>query len=61
MAQYYPVHRAAELPGMNRRLSSEEYGDIRYHFEELGFDEGFAQELSSAKRDYTPDFDGKGL
>jgi putative pyruvate formate lyase activating enzyme len=61
MAQYYPVHRAAELPGMNRRLSSEEYGDIRHHFEELGFDEGFAQELSSAKRDYTPDFDGKGL
>ena len=61
MSQYYPVHRAAELPGMNRRLGSDEYDDVRRRFEELGFDEGFAQELSSAKRDYTPEFDGKGL
>lgn len=61
MAQYYPVHRAAELPGMNRRLSTEEYEDVRRRFDELGFEEGFAQEPSSASRDYTPDFDGKGL
>ncbi len=61
MSQYYPVHRAAELPGMGRRLNCDEYEDVRRHFEELGFVEGFAQELSSAKRDYTPDFDGKGL
>ena len=60
MAQYYPVHRAAELPGMDRRLSSEEYGDVRRRFDELGFEEGFAQEPSSASRDYTPDFDGSG-
>jgi putative pyruvate formate lyase activating enzyme len=60
MAQYYPVHRAAELPGMNRRLSTEEYEDVRQRFDELGF-EGFAQEHSSASRDYTPEFDGRGL
>jgi putative pyruvate formate lyase activating enzyme len=60
MAQYYPVHRAADLPGMNRRLSSAEYDDVRRLFEELGFEEGFAQELSAASRDYTPDFDGRG-
>ena len=61
MAQYYPVHRAADLPGMNRRLSVEEYDDVRRLFEELGFEEGFAQEPSSASRDYTPDFDGRGV
>ena len=61
MSQYYPVHRAAELPGMDRRLRRDEYEDVRRHFDSLGFDEGFAQELSSAKRDYTPDFDGKGV
>jgi putative pyruvate formate lyase activating enzyme len=61
MAQYYPVHRAADLPGMNRRLSIEEYDDVRRHFEALGFEEGFAQEPSSASRDYTPDFDGRGV
>ena len=61
MAQYYPVHRAAELPGMDRRLSHEEYEDVRRRFEELGFEDGFAQEHSSASRDYTPDFDGRGV
>jgi putative pyruvate formate lyase activating enzyme len=61
MAQYYPVHRAADLPGMNRRLSADEYEDVRRHFEALGFEEGFAQEPSSASRDYTPDFNGKGV
>jgi len=61
MSQYYPIHRAAELPGMNRRLSPEEYEDVRRCFVELGFDEGFAQDHSSASRDYTPDFDGRGV
>jgi hypothetical protein len=46
---------------MGRRLSRDEYDDVRSHFEELGFDEGFAQELSSAKREYTPDFNGRGV
>jgi len=61
MSQYYPVHRASELPGMNRHLSPEEYEDVRHWFAELGFDEGFAQDHSSASRDYTPDFDGRGV
>jgi putative pyruvate formate lyase activating enzyme len=61
MSQYYPVHRAAELPGMNRRLSPEEYDNVRHWLAKLGFDEGFAQDNSSASRDYTPDFDGRGV
>jgi putative pyruvate formate lyase activating enzyme len=61
MAQYYPIHRAADLPGMNRRLSTEEYEDVRQRFDELGFEEGFTQEPSSASRDYTPGFDGRGV
>jgi putative pyruvate formate lyase activating enzyme len=61
MSQYYPVHRAAELPGMNRRLRRDEYEDVRSHFDSLGFEEGFAQRLSSASRDFTPDFDWKGV
>jgi putative pyruvate formate lyase activating enzyme len=61
MSQYYPVHRAAELPGMNRRVSPDEYEEVRRRFEQLGFEEGFAQAHSSATRDYTPDFDGRGV
>ena len=61
MAQYYPTHRASELNGMDRRLSPTEYQQVRNRFDELGFDEGFVQELSSASRDYTPDFEGRGI
>jgi putative pyruvate formate lyase activating enzyme len=61
MAQYYPTHRAADLPGMNRRLSAAEYDYVRRYFEDLGFEEGFAQELSAARREYTPDFKGRGV
>lgn len=61
MAQYYPVYRAAELRGMNRRLSFAEYERVRQHYEELEFEEGYVQEVSSASAEYTPDFDGRGL
>lgn len=61
MAQYYPTHRAATLPGMNRLLSPAEYEEVRSYLLTLGFEEGFCQELSSAKREYTPDFEGRGI
>jgi putative pyruvate formate lyase activating enzyme len=61
MAQYYPVHRASEIPGLDRRLSAAEYEDVKNHLESLGFEQGFAQELDSASKDYTPDFNGRGV
>jgi len=61
MAQYYPTARAAELPGMDRRLTRAEYDTVRDHLDKLGFEHGFCQELSSARADYTPDFRGEGL
>jgi putative pyruvate formate lyase activating enzyme len=61
MSQYYPTHRAAELPGLDRRLDPAEYEEIRQHYIGLEFEEGFAQELDSATRDYTPEFKGHGV
>lgn len=61
MAQYYPTYRANELEGMNRRLRPSEYQEVYRHFLELGFKQGYCQELSSASPDYTPDFEGKGI
>ena len=58
MAQYYPVHRAAELAGMDRRLTAREYEAACDHLAALGFAAGFTQDLSSASSDYTPDFPG---
>jgi len=56
MAQYYPCHRAKELEGMDRRLTAQEYGRVKERLLELGFEDGFTQDLSSAIREYTPDF-----
>jgi putative pyruvate formate lyase activating enzyme len=45
MAQYTPVHRAASLPGWNRRVSREEYALVTDRLEALGFENGWVQAL----------------
>lgn len=61
MAQYYPTYRTGELEGMNRRIRPSEYRAIRQFFIELGFEQGYCQELSAASSEFTPDFEGKGI
>ncbi len=61
MAQYYPTYRAHELEGMNRRLLPAEYQEVYQHFLELGFEQGFCQQLTSATPDFTPEFKGEGV
>ena len=56
-----PRNWAHTLESLNRRLTPAEYDEVRAHFESLEFDEGFAQELDSASKDYTPDFNGTGI
>ncbi len=55
MGQYYPVHRSAEFPEINRPVTKEEYETCLGYLEELGFENGFVQEVGSSS-DYTPDF-----
>ena len=56
MAQYTPLGNAERFPEINRKITSREYAKVLEHFEETGLD-GFVQELSSAKKDYVPEFD----
>ena len=56
MAQYVPLGNAEKFPEINRRITSREYSKVLEYFEETGLD-GFVQELSSAKKDYVPEFD----
>lgn len=56
MGQYLPLGRAAEYPEINRRITPREYNKVLDHLEELDLD-GFAQELSSAKSKFVPDWD----
>ena len=56
MSQYYPTHKASSCDDLARTLSAEEYEDVCRVFGELGFNNGFLQELSSATAEYIPDF-----
>ncbi len=55
MGQYYPAHRAAQFPELNRSVAPAEYEAVRSRLEELGFTRGFVQAVGSGP-DWTPDF-----
>ncbi len=61
MSQYTPMGRASDFPEINRRLTPEEYGEAVAYMDKSGIEDGFYQELSSAKEEYTPDFDLTGV
>lgn len=44
-----------------RRLTQDEYDEIAEYLYESGIEDGFMQELSSAKEEYTPQFDLTGV
>lgn len=60
MSQYTPY---TELPfeELNRRITKKEYITARNYMLKKGITEGFVQELSSAKEEYTPAFDFSGV
>lgn len=61
MSQYTPMGMAGAFPELNRRLTPEEYAQAMRYMEESPIADGFYQELSSAKEEYTPDFDLTGV
>ena len=44
MSQYFPAHVAAETPGIERRITSEEYAEAVDALEELELENGWVQE-----------------
>ena len=60
MSQYTPFYKSCEHKEINRRISTYEYEKVAQVAAELEFD-GFMQERSSAKEEYTPDFDLSGI
>jgi putative pyruvate formate lyase activating enzyme len=61
MAQYAPVHKASRFPEINRRLRPSEFAAVCDCFYELGFENGWVQELSAASTEYIPEFDMRGV
>ncbi len=61
MSQYTPPKKELPYPSLNRRLTEEEYEKAVDYMYLSGIENGFLQELSSAKEEYTPDFDLSGV
>jgi putative pyruvate formate lyase activating enzyme len=59
MSQYYPSHQAIVDPVMARKVNSDEYNEVVNTAEELGFENGWFQQLDSAEN-YLPDFQQDG-
>jgi putative pyruvate formate lyase activating enzyme len=59
MAQYYPIHRAANdgrYAALSREITAGEWEEALAALEASGLENGFQQELSTANRYYRPDF-----
>lgn len=61
MNQYTPLPQAADIPELNRPLSSKEYDKILLFAERLGIENGFCQEGETAKESFIPSFDYEGV
>lgn len=61
MSQYTPPKTKLKFESLNRRLTEEEYEKAVDYMYLSGIEDGFLQELSSAKEEFTPDFDLTGI
>ena len=61
MSQYTPCFKCEEHPEINRRLTTYEYDKVLEYAISLGLTNGYMQERSSAKKEYTPPFDLTGV
>lgn len=64
LSQYTPFYRAKKggaFPEISRRITTYEYEKVVDAAIQLGLTDGFMQEKSSAKEEYTPPFDLEGV
>jgi len=59
MSQYYPTHKATQIPELSRSISKEEYSRVVEAVNRLGLENGWVQEMG-ADRNYQPDFEREG-
>lgn len=61
MSQYTPFYHSGDHPGLNRRITTYEYNRVIDTAIELGLTQGYMQQKSSAREEYTPPFNLEGL
>lgn len=57
MAQYFPTYQAKQDSKLNRKLTKEEWEEIEKYIEDLGFENGYVQELGDHEEEYVPKWD----
>ena len=60
MSQFTP-NKSCKIPELSRRLTQAEYDEIEEYLFNSGIEDGFMQELSSAKEEYIPHFNLQGV
>jgi len=55
MSQYFPAHRASQVPSLSRIISLSEYSEVVKLVDRLGIENGWLQEMG-ASENYLPDF-----
>ena len=60
MSQFTP-NKTCKIPELSRRLTQQEYDEIEDYLFNSGIEDGFMQELSSAKEEYIPPFNLEGV
>lgn len=61
MSQYTPYGNISEFKELNRQITTAEYNKVVDFFLDIGLENGFKQEKTSAKTDFIPSFDGTGV
>ncbi len=61
MSQYTPAFHSDEHKEINRKITTFEYESVAEYCLELGLDNGYVQERTSAEKEYTPPFDLEGV
>lgn len=61
MSQFTPNDCLENFPEINRKITSFEYNSVIQKALELGFNNGYIQDKSSAQQKYTPQFDLSGV
>ncbi|MCB2193153.1 MAG: radical SAM protein [Deltaproteobacteria bacterium] len=54
MSQYFPTYKAAETPGLERRINRQEYNEATEAMQRLGLSRGYVQGLASATDKMVP-------
>lgn len=61
MSQYLPLHKANDMPKINRKITQREYDKVVDYIAFTGFENCYIQDIKSADKDYIPNFDFTGI